>query len=173
LHYAIYLQINLLFNLIKPFDYTSRKRDIFITGMIFQVQINFITLNYKCKPAMKKFPERLKQILKYKNITGSELAAALDIQKSSVSHLLSGRNKPGFDFLAKFTQNFPEINISWLLTGNGEMLLSSPAPDEKEKKSGKENFSGTVQLEIPFGNKTVEIIKVYADGTFEILKSRN
>ena len=140
------------------------------------------------------FPARLQQFLKAYGLTSSELAQKLGVQKSSISHLLSGRNKPSFDFLSKFARTFPEINLRWLLTGEGDMHYPTPAVNEKNKETenetaGKENpqpetawqqpdnrtaTRKPVQLTIPFFDDTpVELIKVYADGTYEILKKRS
>jgi len=70
--------------------------------------------------------ERIKQIIDYKGITPGELAGLLEVQRSSISHILNGRNKPGAAFLEKFLLVFPEINARWLLTGRGAMLFDNP-----------------------------------------------
>ncbi len=105
-------------------------------------------------------------------LTSTELAAKLNIQKSSISHLLSGRNKPGFDFLSKFVRVFPDINIKWLLTGEGEMKTPTPLyreeTNEEETKSNHK-IQGEKEEEQIIIN---ELIKIYEDGTFEVLKPR-
>lgn len=66
--------------------------------------------------------ERLNTLLKYLKLTSSQFADEIGVQRSSVSHVMSGRNKPGFDFIRKIITKFPEISADWLITGDGEML---------------------------------------------------
>lgn len=64
---------------------------------------------------------RLAIFMKNEGITPSRLAELISVQPSSISHLLAGRNKPGFDFLYKILQRFPRLNPDWLILGSGEM----------------------------------------------------
>lgn len=64
--------------------------------------------------------ERLQFILQHYQISPSRLAEKLGVQRSGISHILSGRNKPGFDFLVRLTEVFPEIDANWLLSGKGK-----------------------------------------------------
>lgn len=54
-------------------------------------------------------------------LTSAKLAEILQIQPSSISHLLSGRNKPGFEFISKLMLMFPELNPDWFINGQGDM----------------------------------------------------
>ena len=54
--------------------------------------------------------DRLAEFLKQQGLTPGKLATLLEVQPSSISHLLSGRNKPGFEFIVKFLQCFPSVN---------------------------------------------------------------
>ena len=65
--------------------------------------------------------DKIKEILIKENISSSQLADKIGVQRSSISHVLSGRNKPGFDFIQKILVAFPEISGDWLITGSGEM----------------------------------------------------
>ncbi len=60
----------------------------------------------------------------YKGVSPSEFADRIGVQRSNVTHVLHGRNKPGFQFISKMLETYPDINAKWLLTGNGEMLES-------------------------------------------------
>ena len=64
---------------------------------------------------------RLLQFLQAENITQSQLADILSVARGSVSHILSGRNKPGYDFLESLLLHFPSLNLDWLMTGKGRM----------------------------------------------------
>lgn len=64
--------------------------------------------------------DRLRLLLDREGISSARLAALIDVQPSAVSHILSGRNKPGFDFIAKLLMQYPLLNPRWLLLGEGE-----------------------------------------------------
>ena len=66
--------------------------------------------------------DRLENILQYYKLSSSKLAEMIDVQRSGISHILSGRNNPSYDFLVSILEAFPEINANWLLTGNGNMI---------------------------------------------------
>ncbi len=65
--------------------------------------------------------ERLLKFMNQEKITAARLAEVIDVQPSAISHIISGRNKPGFDFIQKIVTKFPRLNIEWLITGNGNM----------------------------------------------------
>jgi len=64
--------------------------------------------------------DRFKTLLQQLKLSPSEFADKIGVQRSSVSHVLSGRNKPGLDFLEKILNTFPEIDANWLITGKKE-----------------------------------------------------
>lgn len=63
---------------------------------------------------------RLQQFLELENLTPARLADILGVQRSGLSHILSGRNKPGYDFIYKLLVKFPELSADWFLTGKGK-----------------------------------------------------
>lgn len=65
--------------------------------------------------------DRIKSLLAVKNISSSQFANEIGVQRSGISHILSGRNKPSLDFILKILDHYPELNESWLLRGEGEM----------------------------------------------------
>lgn len=69
---------------------------------------------------MIQFAQRLQQLLDYYGITASALADTINVQRSSISHLLSERNKPSLDFIMKILEVYPEVSWEWLLHGKGE-----------------------------------------------------
>ena len=94
---------------------------------------------------------RLQQFLELENITPARLADTLGVQRSGLSHILSGRNKPGYEFLTKLLHKFPHINSEWLLLGKGkpykEMMSenggSSSLPSAGNSRFGnRENYMG-------------------------------
>ncbi|AIG29672.1 helix-turn-helix domain-containing protein [Flavobacterium psychrophilum] len=65
------------------------------------------------------FIKRLEIILDYYGFSASGFADKVGVQRSSLSHLLSGRNKPSLDLILKINENFPEVDLYWILNGKG------------------------------------------------------
>ena len=61
-------------------------------------------------------------VLKYLNISPAQFADEIGVQRSSISHLLSGRNNPSLDFIKKILSKYPEINTEWIIMGKGTMI---------------------------------------------------
>jgi DNA-binding XRE family transcriptional regulator len=101
--------------------------------------------------------KRLQQFLDAENISQTQLADTLGVTRAGISHILSGRNKPGFDFLEAMALHYPQISMDWLLTGKGRMYKEASA-------SSGENpvFAGT-----PAPRRVSKILVFYDDNTFE------
>lgn len=67
---------------------------------------------------------RIKNLISVKNLSASQFADNLGVQRSNISHILSGRNKPSLDFILKLHEIYPEISLEWLILGKGEMFGS-------------------------------------------------
>lgn len=65
--------------------------------------------------------DRIEELLKHQRLTSSQFADNIGVQRSSMSHILSGRNKPSLDFVQKVLEHFKFINSDWLLFGKGSM----------------------------------------------------
>lgn len=112
--------------------------------------------------------ERLQLILRMHNVSPSVFADKLGVQRSNVSHVLSGRNKPSLDFLEKIILQFPRVNAHWLITG--EMSKEQQVEPKIEiNESVKEVASNnTDDVSSDSKNKSlVKIVEFYADGTFK------
>jgi transcriptional regulator with XRE-family HTH domain len=72
--------------------------------------------------------DRIQKILQDYSISSTKLADKLNVQRSSISHILSGRNKPGYEFIQKLLKNYPEINARWLILGKGSMYVNDNQP---------------------------------------------
>lgn len=68
---------------------------------------------------------RLLQFLQAENISQSQFADSIGVARASVSHILAGRNKPGFDFIEGMLKHYPTLNVEWLISGKGKMYKSS------------------------------------------------
>lgn len=97
------------------------------------------------------FVKRLEIILDYYALNASSFADKIGVQRSSMSHLLSGRNKPSLDFVMKIMEVFPDVDLYWILNGKGnfpknneEVLetAKTPAPIiSNENLNGGDLFS--------------------------------
>ena len=90
------------------------------------------------------FVKRLETIFDYYSLSASSFADKINVQRSSISHLLSGRNKPSLDFILKVIENFPEVELLWLLNGKGNFPKNSQQSDNKEN-----NVEQVVKQNIP------------------------
>lgn len=68
--------------------------------------------------------KRLLLFLQSEDMNPTKFADRIGVQRSSISHILSGRNKPSYDFLVRIMDGFPQLNAEWLLTGKGKMYKS-------------------------------------------------
>ena len=75
------------------------------------------------------FTERLQKVITFYEETASSFAEKIGVQRSSISHILSGRNKPSLDFVMKVLHSYPEVDLYWLMNGKGKF----PKADEIKK----------------------------------------
>ena len=101
--------------------------------------------------------KRLQQFLDAENISQAQLADTLGVARAGISHILSGRNKPGFDFLEAMALHYPQISMDWLLTGKGRMYKETSA------SYGENPVFATMQTP----RRVSKILVFYDDNTFE------
>lgn len=75
-----------------------------------------------------KLEDRLLKLLDTEQLSSSKFADVIGVQRSSVSHILTGRNKPSFDFLQKTLKAFPMLNADWLILAEGDMYEGERGP---------------------------------------------
>lgn len=85
--------------------------------------------------------DRIAKIISHEGISPSKFADIIGVQRSSISHILSGRNNPGLDFLNKMLIHFPHISGDWLITGQGDMLKKATNPFKMPSLFDKGNTS--------------------------------
>ena len=105
--------------------------------------------------------ERLIKFLSAENITKSQLADTLGVARASISHILSGRNKPGFDFLESLARNYPALSLEWLITGRGRMYRTPPA--DSSEGPMLDLFSAAAPQKVGIER----IVVFFDDGTFK------
>lgn len=91
--------------------------------------------------------DRIEHVLRAQNITATQLAEMMGIQRSGISHILSGRNNPSMDFIVKFKESFPEYNLEWLLIGNGPKTGYEQVRQQKLHVPQPELFEAVVEKE--------------------------
>lgn len=144
--------------------------------------IAYICKRYKCE-IMK---DRILLFMKNEGLTNSRLAELIGVQSSNISHIINGRNKPGFDFIANILRRFPTLNPHWLILGVGEIYLTPQKPilldeDEPELSGIRSDITNPAEIKIPnikdvnlfsdsninfFNDEIEKIILLKKDGTF-------
>lgn len=92
------------------------------------------------------FVKRLEIILDYYGLNASSFADKIGVQRSSMSHLLSGRNKPSLDFVMKIMEVFPDVDLYWILNGKGNFPKTDDIKETEKVVSpisSNENFGDT------------------------------
>ncbi len=134
------------------------------------------------------FSKRLKKVLEYYQLSASQFAERINVQRSSISHLLSGRNKPSLDFVLKVLDNFKEVELYWLLYGKGSFpknekndhfptsLFSTgnESVTEKSESDNKEQqnqpYVDSTSKSFSFNDEIDKIVVFYKNGTFKQFK---
>lgn len=106
---------------LKPYNFVLK-----FTFVITEIFVTFVMLT---QTFMNR---RLEQFLSAEGLTQAEFADRIGIAKASVSHVLGGRNKPGYDFLLSILTHFPSLSAEWLIAGKGKMYKTSVLQQENE-----------------------------------------
>ena len=72
-----------------------------------------------------KMNKRFQKWLDYNDINSNKLAEKINVSRATISHIISGRNKPSVDFLHKILKKYPDLNLNWLVTGAGSMKIDN------------------------------------------------
>ncbi|WP_395051921.1 helix-turn-helix transcriptional regulator [Flavobacterium sp.] len=139
------------------------------------------------------FIKRLEILFDYYTISSSSFADKIGVQRSSLSHLLSGRNKPSLDLILKIIAVFPEVDLYWILNGKGSFpknnnseniisdakktetstLFNFPTEDIEELKKVKKSDIEENVIESKLDNNSYsskivdKIVFFYTDGSFK------
>ena len=141
--------------------------------------------------------DRIKKLMDYKKLSATQFSDEIEIQRSSLSHVLSGRNKPSLDFMLKIKNTYPEIELDWLLLGIGKMISKTDLSDhfvqtiepEKNIEPGIDfginekvtapseeaeplKLRTTGIIEKNNGEQPVRVLLFYPDNTFESYETK-
>lgn len=139
--------------------------------------------------------DKIKQILVDKSISPSHFADEIGVQRSSISHILAGRNKPSLDIVQKIIRRYPDLGMEWIWEDDEMPAISTPETVSETRNYSSKNTQkehSTVALDsrekiqpVPtavqnnlsspdsesFETKSIERILIfYSDGTFKQYK---
>ena len=107
---------------------------------------------------MERINERIEKILKEKGISASEFSKKINVQRSSISHIINGRNKPSLEIVTKICKVYPDVKLDWLILGEND---ESDSPTPTDSKNIQNNNSSDVE----------KIILLLKDGTFKTFEN--
>lgn len=140
---------------------------------------------------------RIQQFLSAENLSQAQFADTIGVARASVSHIVSGRNNPGYEFIHNMAAHYPSLNLEWLITGQGKMYKNStenypeppsytteslfkdsdtkeetPLPEPEPAKLHLSNINTSSNRVKSIDNKrnVSKIILFYSDGTFQEFK---
>lgn len=146
---------------------------------------------------MSTIQDRLRIFMHFKKLNATQLAEIIDVQRSSVSHVLNGRNKPSLEFVQRLVNEFPEVSFEWLVNGSGSLTkkdtnVSSSNTGENNRDVTKVTSDETIvhsdtqlkenvtpesaatpthnqeqRSDLKSFNEIKKIVVFYANGTFE------
>jgi len=87
--------------------------------------------------------DRIEAIMRREHLTPSSFAESIEIQRSTLTHILRGRNNPSLDVVMKIHQRYKYVNLDWLLYGSGNMVSQEKMPDEFQGSLFDENAENT------------------------------
>ncbi len=137
--------------------------------------------------------DRIIKFLTHENLTATKFADEIGVQRSSISHILSGRNNPSFDFIQKILSRYKGLNADWLILGNGQMFkkpeqmdlfasvpkatlqnkavrqpeLAQPPNDKAPSQENNVLPQAIPEKEIAPPQKIEKIVLFYSDKTFD------
>ena len=114
----------------------------------------------------EEFIKRLKNFIENKQLSSSQFADVVQVPRSSISHLLSGRNKPSLEFVLKVVHSYPEIDINWLLFGK-EVDQAPLTPQTNTSTSIQEVQNTAPQMPSNSSSEIEKIIVFYKNGVFK------
>lgn len=141
------------------------------------------------------FSKRIHKIMEKNDLNASSFAEAINVGRSSISHILSGRNKPSLDLVMNIVSQFPEVDLYWILNGTGtypkteqvataisttapiavidDQKTEEPVPDKNASTSATDLLSvidkdiSEKQTVINNGKNITKVIILYSDGSFK------
>ncbi|WP_108425585.1 helix-turn-helix domain-containing protein [Flagellimonas amoyensis] len=122
---------------------------------------------------------RIQAVIAHYGLSVSAFADEIGVQRSSISHLLSGRNKPSLDFVMKLVGAYPEVNLYWLLKGEGSFPESTSVKPESNQMVFPKEKVADQPVEVPppakkeiTPNAPHRVVLLFEDGTFQTYRDK-
>ncbi len=124
---------------------------------------------------------RIEEVRKNHQLTAASFATKIGVQRSAISHILSGRNKPSLEFLMKIHDTFEEVNLEWLILGKSSPISqdskTGPNPKINQLTNVQDNLlpvsKNDTLNESQSAEAPKEIIYLYENGKFERFTPKN
>jgi transcriptional regulator with XRE-family HTH domain len=122
--------------------------------------------------------DRIKMVMKMNQLNAASFADRIGVQRSNVSHVLTGRNKPSLDFIEKMLIQFPKVNASWLISGQIQQTDVITPVKENENLITNVNQNKNINVNREIASKLsdkriVKMITFYEDFTFDEFRPAN
>ncbi|RMB57563.1 XRE family transcriptional regulator [Dokdonia sinensis] len=131
-----------------------------------------------------EFTKRLEKICQEHDLSGAAFAERIDVGRATISHIMSGRNKPSLDFVMKVVSSFPDVDLYWLLNGRGSypkniqpeivqrIVPNTKSSDQPENPEQEQNPAINPVIEKKLaspanGSAIKRVVIFFEDGTFE------
>lgn len=122
---------------------------------------------------------RLQQFLESEGLSQAQFADSINVARAGISHIMSGRNNPSYEFIVNTIRRYPDLNIEWLLTGNGTMYgksarvenSSSPAfyDTNSEISETAASMPATAPKQTEVSPRQIsKVIVLYSDGSYTV-----
>lgn len=116
--------------------------------------------------------QRLEQFLAAENISKAQFADKINVARAAISHIISGRNNPSYEFIVNTMDAFPSLNIEWLLKGNGKMYKSEDSsnsqgvifPENDSQLFAAQPVTPSQKVQ---GKRAKKIVIFYDDASYE------
>lgn len=114
----------------------------------------------------------MRMIMDAHKLNAGSFADKIGVQRSNVSHVLSGRNKPSFDFMEKLLLAFPRVSAEWLFTGRQSSEVKEPLQSGSVEENVGADVSELYGQKKSARNRTdkqiVKTLVFYDDFTFDV-----
>ena len=114
------------------------------------------------------FLSRLEELMQNNELNAAAFAERIGIQRSSMSHILTKRNKPSLDIILKINDAFEEVSLDWLLLDKETTLTPAPDAISNKLKNPEKTEAPHDSMKTTKNEVVVQLIHVYQDGSFRV-----
>ena len=89
---------------------------------------------------------RIELIINELGLNKNSFSVAIGVNPTVIHNIIKGRNAPGFDVLYRTALSFGNIDMNWVITGKGSMLVVDDLSSISESTKEKSKFNETEVL---------------------------